>query len=183
VVFWRGCGLWRRPTVKKVAIVGGILIVVLFILWLALSGGGGDGTTDNKTPPEVKWEGTMATSTDNVLVTYNGRVVRCMANETMYPRHFVVVVTNYADMSLTCDVNVREAAPEGCYPGEVSWLKIAPTPAILAQKSGSIPIMVKLPTTVRDGKYALEVVISKGDQSLTFPVIFDVKKDEKPRPL
>ena len=175
-------GLLEGVTVKKAAIVGGIVIVVIAILWLALAGGGGDGATDNKTPPEVEWEGTMSTSTDNVLVTYDGRAVRCIANETIYPRHFVVVVTNYADMSLTCDVFVREAAPEGCYPGEVSWLKIAPIPVIPSQKSASIPILVKLPTAVRDGKYALEVVISKGSQSLTFPVVFDVEKDEERRP-
>jgi len=168
---------------KKVAVIGAIVLVAVGLLWLGFSGGGSGGKTDDKTPPEVKWEGTMSTSTDNVLVTYDGRAIRCVANETMYSRHFVVVVTNYADMSLTCDVNVREAAPEGCYPGDVSWLKVAPTPAIPSQKSASIPILVKLPTTVSDGKYALEVVISKGSQSLTFPVVFDVKKGEKPRPL
>jgi len=163
---------------KKVAVIGAIVLVAVGLLWLGFSGGGSGGKTDDKTPTEVRWMGTMSVSTDNVLVTYDGRTVRCTANEITAPSHFIIRVTNYADQSLTCDVVVEEANLGGYYAGDVSWLQLPVIPTIAPQKTGSIPIGVDLPAHLLAGQYALEIIVSKGSQVFTCPVMFNVKWKE-----
>lgn len=167
---------------KKIIVIGAIVLVVVGLLWLGFSGGdsGGDnGVTDNKPPSESKWVGTMSVSTDNVLVVYDGRSVRCTANEVTTPSHFMVRVTNYADQSLTCDVVVRETNLLGSHTGDVSWLRLPAIPTVAPQKAGSIPIGVDLPANLPDGQYTLEIVVSKASQVFTCPVVFSVDREKK----
>jgi hypothetical protein len=167
--------------VKKVAVIGVIVLVAVGLLWLGFSGGNSDSSdnkTGNKPPPEVKWKGTMVLTTDNAVVTFNGRAAHCEANEVGATGHFLLQVTNYADQELVCEVLVKEGDVAGYFPGETSWLRLPPIPTLAPQKAGSIPVRVVVPTNTPDGKYALEVQVSKDAQVFTCPVLITVNKNK-----
>lgn len=164
---------------KKVLLIGGIVLVVIGLLWLGFSSRGSSGShgQGDQTPaPPIKWEGTMGVATDNVMVTYDGRSVHCYVDGLMTPGHFMVRVSNYAEMGLQCDLAVQRGAAEGYQAGDPSWL-VAPEviPVVEPNKTDSIPVKVNLPAKTPDGKYVLTLQVSKGSQSFSCPVLFDVK--------
>lgn len=167
---------------KKVLVIGAIVLVVVGLLWLGFSGGGSDNSdnkTGNKPPPEVKWKGTMVLTTDNAVVTFNGRAAHCEANEVGATGHFLLQVTNYADQGLVCDVLVKEGDVAGYFPGDPDWLQYpSAIPTVAPQKAGSIPVRVIVPADTPDGKYALEVQVSKDTQVFTCPVLITVNKNK-----
>ena len=164
---------------KAVGVVGLMAMVVIGLLWLGFSASGGEKDEGLKPAPEAPWNGTMATSTENVQVMYDGKATRCLANSVVTPGHFVVYVTNYADQSLVCSMSVVEAPIAGAKAGASSWLKLPPLPTVSAQKTGRIGVRVELPEGVPDGQYSLRLMITKNAQVVEVPVYFSVSKGDK----
>lgn len=163
----------------KYAVIGCVALIVLGLLWLGFSGGGKPGDGKDAIPPKVKWTGTMNLVTENVSITFDGKSARCTADGNLTPGHFVMRVTNYADQPLVCIVAFRHLVLEGYAPADENWL-VAPVtmPVIEPQKTGNISIRVQIPRTVPDGKYMLEVEVSKNGQVGRCPVYFDVVRHE-----
>jgi hypothetical protein len=149
------------------------------LLWLGFSEGGKTGNGKDLTPAEVKWTGTMNLVTENISVVFDGKSARCTADNNLTPGHFVMRVTNYSDQPLVCAVAFRDFVLGGYVPADEKWL-VAPVtvPAIEPQKTGSINIRVEMPRDVPDGKYILQVEVSKNGQVGRCPVYFNVMRRE-----
>ncbi len=163
---------------KTMGIIGGVVLVVIGLLWLGFSGAGGGGDGEPKPEPVPPWDGVMAVSTGVVTVKYDGRSVRCLANDVSSPQHFSIFVANYGDEPLVCDVQVVEEDIGASHKGDAAWLQMPEIPVIPAQRAGGIPIRVNLPQNLPDGQYSLKVVVSKNTQAIEVPVMFEIARKQ-----
>lgn len=158
-------------TRAKVMIAFGAVGLFLAILWVAAW------APEKETGVvEPAWSGTMVVQTKVVEVDYDGRGARCVSDEVYTPGHFEIRVTNSAEMPLVCDVAVQAAQASGYRAGDPSWLRVGPAMAIPRQMTGGIPVRVALPGNVVDGQYALNLVVSKGQQSGSVMVVLEVQR-------
>lgn len=158
-------------TRAKVIIAIGAVGLFLAILWVAAWAPGKETVV-----VDPAWSGTMVVQTKAVQVDYDGRGARCVSDEVYTPGHFEVRVTNSAEMPLVCDVAVQAAQVSGYMAGDPAWLQVGPAMAIPRQLTGDIPVRVALPANVTNGQYALDLVLSKGQQVGSVLVVFEVQK-------